>query len=510
MEKTGGILLTAPASGGGKTAAACALMAALRDRGLKVRACKCGPDYIDPMFHREVLGIDSKNLDLFFSGKEELIREYERHTEGADITVTEGVMGYYDGMALDSERASSYDVARTLGLPVLLVLPCRGASLSLAAVVKGIAEFREDSNVCGILLNRVSDMLYPRLKKMLEEELRKMGLGIPVVGYLPEDPCFRMESRHLGLVTPQEMEGLKARMQEAGNLFSRTVDLDLVREIAGRAARDSGIGAGSGSGSEQVREQDGDHVPVRRKIRLGIARDEAFCFYYKDNLTLLEDLGCTLVPFSPLRDSALPEDLDGLILGGGYPELHGKELAENEGMLSSVRSALEAGMPCLAECGGFMYLHEEMENRDGNVYSLVGRIHGRTYPTGKLVRFGYVQIRSREEGDSCPEGNRLSEGYLLSGETVRGHEFHYWDSTDGGEDCVAVKPDGCRKWNCIHMEGNLFAGYPHLYLPSMRGFAERFVRRCGNWREKTETGMDSDQEKRQDRNRKECEDKMGE
>ena len=470
MEKRRGILLSAPASGSGKTAAACALMAALRDQGLEVRACKCGPDYIDPMFHREVLGIDSKNLDLFFSGKEELIREYERHTEGADITVTEGVMGYYDGMTLDSEKASSYDVARTLGLPVLLVLPCRGASLSLAAVVKGIAEFREDSNVCGILLNRVSDMLYPGLKKMLEEELRKMGHDIPVAGYLPEDPCFRMESRHLGLVTPQEMDGLKARMQEAGNLLARTVDLKLVKEIAGKAV----LNSESGAGSEKVGDQTGDHVSVRKKIRLGIARDEAFCFYYKDNLNLLEDLGCNLVPFSPLRDSALPENLDGLILGGGYPELHGKELAENKGMLTSVRSALEAGMPCLAECGGFMYLHEEMEDRDGAVYSLVGRIHGRTYPTGKLVRFGYVQIRNREEED-------LSEGYLLPGETVRGHEFHYWDSTDSGEDCVAVKPDGRRKWNCIHMEGNLFAGYPHLYFPSMRGFAERFVRRCGIW-----------------------------
>ena len=492
MDKKGGILLTAPASGSGKTAAACALMAALRDRGLKVRACKCGPDYIDPMFHREVLGIDSKNLDLFFSERADLIREYERHTDGADITVTEGVMGYYDGMTLDSERASSYDVARTLGLSVLLVLPCRGASLSLAAVVKGIAEFREDSNLCGIILNRVSEMLYPRLKRMLEEELGKMGLDIPVVGYLPEDPCFRMESRHLGLVTPQEMDGLKARMKEAGNLLARTVDLKLVREIAGKAVRNSG----REEGSEKIR----DYVPVRRKIRLGIARDEAFCFYYKDNLTLLEDLGCILVPFSPLRDSALPDALDGLILGGGYPELHGKELAENKGMLSSVREALEAGMPCLAECGGFMYLHEKLEDREGNVYSLVGRIRGRTYPTGKLVRFGYVRIRNREENDSCPEEYlpseriRSSEEYILPGETIRGHEFHYWDSTDSGEDCAAVKPDGQRKWNCIHMEGNLFAGYPHLYLPSMRKFAERFVRRCGNWRE----------------NRKHCEDKTGE
>lgn len=466
-KRSPGILLAAPASGSGKTAAACALMAALREQGLDVRACKCGPDYIDPMFHREVLGVDSKNLDLFFSEPEELIRGYIRHTEGADIAVTEGVMGYYDGMALDSDRASSYDVAHTLGLPVLLILPCRGASLSLAAVVKGMAEFRKDSRICGILLNQVSGMLYPRLKEMLESELQSIGLDIPVIGYLPDDPCFRMESRHLGLVTPQELDGLKAQMRRAGELLSRTVDLELVRQIAEKAAR-------SMKKEPDTAAEKALAGSAEKALRIGVARDEAFCFYYKDNLTLLEDLGCTLIPFSPLRDSALPEGLDGLLLGGGYPELHGEELVGNTGMISSVREALEAGMPCLAECGGFMYLHEEMEDRNGKKWPLVGAIRGRTYPTGKLVRFGYVKI----------ENSAGTEGYLQPGEYVRGHEFHYWDSTDSGSDCLAVKPDGRRKWNCIHMDGSLFAGYPHLYLPSMRKFAERFVRQCREWKEK--------------------------
>lgn len=466
-KRSPGILLAAPASGSGKTAAACALMAALREQGLDVRACKCGPDYIDPMFHREVLGVDSKNLDLFFSEPEELIRGYIRHTEGADIAVTEGVMGYYDGMALDSDRASSYDVAHTLGLPVLLILPCRGASLSLAAVVKGMAEFRKDSRICGILLNQVSGMLYPRLKEMLESELQSIGLDIPVIGYLPDDPCFRMESRHLGLVTPQELDGLKAQMRRAGELLSRTVDLELVRQIAEKAAR-------SMKKEPDTAAEKALAGSAEKALRIGVARDEAFCFYYKDNLTLLEDLGCTLIPFSPLRDSALPEGLDGLLLGGGYPELHGEELVGNTGMISSVREALEAGMPCLAECGGFMYLHEEMEDRNGKKWPLVGAIRGRTYPTGKLVRFGYVKI----------ENSAGTEGYLQPGEYVRGHEFHYWDSTDSGSDCLAVKPDGRRKWNCIHMDGSLFAGYPHLYLPSMRKFAERFVRQCREWEEK--------------------------
>ena len=179
------ILIAAPASGSGKTAISCALMAAFRERGMKVRACKCGPDYIDPMFHREVLGVDSRNLDLFFSGKKELIREFIRHASGADITVTEGVMGYYDGRGMDTDAGSSYDVARTLHMPVILVVPCRGAALSIAALVRGIIEFRKDSNIRGLLLNRVSQILYPGLKEMLEQELKKSGYEIPVVGYIP-------------------------------------------------------------------------------------------------------------------------------------------------------------------------------------------------------------------------------------------------------------------------------------------------------------------------------------
>ena len=187
-------------------------------------------------------------------------------------------------------------------------------------------------------------------------------------------------------------------------------------------------------------------------------------------------MGCELVSFSPLRDKKLPENISGLILGGGYPELYGKRLSENRGLLDEIRRSLDAGMPCLAECGGFMYLHEQMEDRDGNVYPLAGVIKGKTYPAGKLVRFGYVNITADKETD-----------WLLPGETIRGHEFHYWDSTDSGNDCMAVKPDGKRKWNCIHMRENMFAGYPHLYLPSMPEFARRFAVRCYEW-ERTRCG----------------------
>lgn len=466
---TPGIMIAAPASGSGKTSAACGLMAAFGSRGIKVRSCKCGPDYIDPMFHREVLGVDSENLDLFFSKPEELRECFRRHTAGADFTVVEGVMGYYDGMGLDTDHGSSYEVASVLNLPVILVVPCRGAALSLAASVRGMLAFRKESNIRGILLNRVSGMLYPRLKQMLESELKQAGYDIPVVGYMPEDDAFRLESRHLGLITPQEIEGLREQTARAGEILTETADLDLILQIAEK-------GAASGETAEEDRSETGDK-PVfgtgENRVRIGIARDKAFCFYYKDNLELLEKLGCELVPFSPLSDPRLPDGLSGLIFGGGYPELYGRTLAENKGLLQEIHSLIEDGIPCLAECGGFMYLHEELEDREGQVWKMTGNIKGRTWPVGRLVRFGYVKI--------MPEEARTEAGYLFPGEEIRGHEFHYWDSTDSGSDCLAVKPDGRRSWQCIHMDGNLFAGYPHLYLPSFPAFAERFVRRCREW-----------------------------
>lgn len=457
------ILIAAPASGSGKTAVTCALLAALKARGLRVRACKCGPDYIDPMFHREAAGVDSRNLDLFFSGKDGIRDELSRHGADADLVVAEGVMGYYDGRSVGTEEGSSYDVARTLEMPVLLVVNGRGAALSLAALVSGMAAFRPDSNIRGILLNRVSEMLYPRLKEMLEKELGRSGLDIPVLGYIPEDEAFRLESRHLGLVTPQELEGLKSQIRKGAQILSESVELERILEIAGQAPdlQDEGVQA--------VRP---DHGVPSGSIRIGIAQDEAFCFYYRANLELLEELGCELVPFSPLRDRQLPADINGLLLGGGYPELYAEQLSENRKLREEIRRLIvEEDIPCLAECGGFMYLHEEMEDGGGNRYPMAGVIRGRTYPTGKLVRFGYINLQISEENGT----------YLHAGEGIRGHEFHYWDSTDSGTSCTAVKPDGKRSWSCIHAKGNLFAGYPHLYLPSMLEFARRFVRQCRIW-----------------------------
>ena len=456
------IMIAAPVSGCGKTTIACGLMQALMSRGYKVAGAKCGPDYIDPMFHRKILGVESENLDLFFCEPQVMKALFAEHASGADITVIEGVMGYYDGMALDSEKASSYEVAKVLDAPVLLVIDAKGAALSVLAVIKGFLTFRDDSHIAGVLLNRVSGAVYPRMKEMIEQGLKDMGHPVPVVGYVPENPSFRLKSRHLGLVTPQETEDLKSVFEEIGRILSETADLEQILKIAGRGPILKPT-AGEVSLKRQVMPPESGG---QGKLRLAVAKDLAFGFYYKDNLRLLEKLGCELAPFSPLRDRHLPSDISGLLLGGGYPELYAEELSANTSLRKEIRTMLKQGLPCHAECGGFMYLHESMESPDHEFYEMVGLIKGNAVQREKLVRFGYVQIEGKRDGV-----------YLEQGEVLRGHEFHYWDSQNNGDDCTAGKPGRDIRWNCIHMRGNVFAGFPHIHYYSNMRFAQRFVDR---------------------------------
>ena len=301
---------------------------------------------------------------------------------------------------------------------------------------------------------------------------------IPVLGYIPRDPAFSFESRHLGLVTPEETDGLKEQIRKAGDILSETVDLDQILQIAESAVMQEG---------ERTDRCGGCDGPESRKCPDGpciaVARDRAFCFYYKDNLELLKELGCCLVFFSPLSDRQLPE-ADGIILGGGYPELYAGELSSNRSMSDSIRQAIEKGVPCLAECGGFLYLHETLQDENGREWPVAGIIRGKAFPTGRLSRFGYVEIGRNHGGGP----DTAADSWLAPGEKIRGHEFHYWDSTDNGSSCTAAKPDGKRSWNCIHAEKNFFAGFPHLYLPSCREFAERFVGKCRNYQKTSGKG----------------------
>lgn len=442
------ILIAAPRSGGGKTTFVCGLLRLLQKKDLSPAPFKCGPDFIDPLFHRELLGLSGANLDLFFTGEETVRGLLARYGKGHDLAVLEGVMGYYDGVGGTTETAGSYDLARATDTPVLLVLDARGVSLSLAAEVKGFLSFRTPSRIAGLFLNRCSASLHTLLAPVLERET-----GLPVLGYLPPDDAVSLESRHLGLVTPEDVQGLPEKLDRLAETLERSLDLERLLAVAKSAP--------------PLENRLATHAPVHSglPLRLAVARDRAFCFYYRENLDLLRELGAEPVFFSPLTDRALPENCDGLYLGGGYPELWLGRLAENRPMLESVRHAVCSGLPTLAECGGFLYLHREIRNRNGTAFPGAAVLDSCAAPAGGLRRFGYITLTAEHDTLLCSQGD-----------SIRAHEFHYWDSEHPGDAFTAAKPLRSTRWPCIHAQNNLFAGFPHLYFYSNPSFAARFVR----------------------------------
>jgi len=441
------LLFAAPSSGSGKTTVVCGLLRALKNRGKAVRAFKCGPDFIDPLFHETVVGVPSGTLDLFFTPADQLRQLFCRHAAGAEISLVEGVMGYYDGLGAATDRASSYAVAKALDAPVILVADSRGQSLSALAILEGFLRFRPDSRIRGVIFNRMSESVYTALKPQVE------ALGVRPLGYVPKVPELMIESRHLGLVTPGEIEDLGQKLDALAALLEKTVDMDGLLALAGSAPA--------------LDAPPAPPIPSMPRTKIAVARDEAFCFLYRDNLDLLGDCGAELLFFSPLRDAALPEGAQGLILPGGYPELYAQALSENEPMRRSVREAVQRGLPCLAECGGFLYLHRELEDMAGRQWPMVGVLDARAYRTNRLGRFGYITL--------TPKGDTA---FLPAGESIRGHEFHYFESESCGDALRAQKPAGSRAWDCCHSRGNLLMGFPHLYYPSNPQMIERFLRAC--------------------------------
>ena len=448
------ILLTAPSSGSGKTLITCGLLHALKNRGKKVISFKCGPDYIDPMFHSMILGTKSRNLDTFFADEDTVRYLFEKNSNGYDLAVLEGVMGYYDGLGGISTRSSAYEVAQVTDTPVILCVDGKGSSVSLVALIKGFLEYKGDSRIRGVLLNRVSGMLYPRLKEMIERQL-----PVRVVGYVPYVPYCVLESRHLGLVTPDEITDLKERVEKLAEILEISIEWDVLDEIAGSNRT---ISERDMQENVLVRKVTGQDKP---SVTIGVARDEAFCFFYEDNLQLLQELGAKLLYFSPLHDKKLPEYVDGLMFHGGYPELYAEALSKNTEMLDSVREALQNGVPCMAECGGFMYLHEQMEDMNHRPWTMAGIIPGYVKKTERLGRFGYITL----------EGGKV---FGKDVGTFPAHEFHYFDSDCCGEDFLAKKPVGNRSWHCIHSTDTLFAGFPHLYFYGNPEIAQAFVGAC--------------------------------
>ena len=445
------ILLAAPKSGSGKTLITCALLGALKKKDLKPAAFKCGPDYIDPMFHRTVLKVPSENLDTFFTG-EETRSIFAELAKDADIAVMEGVMGLFDGLGGTREEGSAYHLAKVTSTPIILVVDVHGMGKSMIPLIKGFLDYDTEHLIKGVLLNRMTESFLETMRPMLEEEL-----PVPIVGFFPARKDIHLESRHLGLMLPGEIEDLEAQLNAAADQFLATAGFEKILSIADQAEEITDVKPADTSANISA---SADKTP----LTLAVARDEAFCFYYEANMRAFRKRGVEIRYFSPLHDEALPPEADGILLGGGYPELYAKELSANESMKASIRSAIEGGIPSLAECGGFMYLHESMEDQEGCSYPMVGLVKGAVQFKGKLVRFGYVELTEKQP---C---------FLQEGQSIKAHEFHYYDSTNNGVAVTALKPVTGRSWECIHEGEAYFWGFPHLYYPSNEEFTEHFVK----------------------------------
>ncbi|MCM1284051.1 MAG: cobyrinate a,c-diamide synthase [Muribaculaceae bacterium] len=451
------VMIAAPGSGSGKTVVTCALLQMLKNEGWKTASYKCGPDYIDPMFHERVIHIPAKNLDTFFTGDAGTGELFLNSAKGMDFAVLEGVMGLYDGLGGVRKEGSSYHLAEVTKTPVVLVVDAKGMGRSVIPLLAGFLSYDEKHLIRGVLLNRMSEGYYKIVKPWIEKEL-----PIRVVGYLPEREELHFDSRHLGLFLPEEVAHVKEKLQAAAEIFSKTVSMECIKEIA-EGAKELACESEESSFTKRVAPRDGRPI-------IAVARDEAFCFYYADNIRLLEEAGAGIKYFSPLRDEQLPEECHALLLGGGYPELYARQLDANVKMRAAVRRAAEHKMPIVAECGGFMYLHSFLKDPKGVCYNMVGVIPATCFYTGKLVRFGYVELRER------------NAHFLPDKAAIKGHEFHYYDSTYNGADVLAVKPATGKAYLCIVQNQTQWLGFPHLYYPSNPAFADALVRKAAEYK----------------------------
>ena len=442
-------LLAAPRSGSGKTTMTCALLMALKRRGCAPCAFKSGPDYIDPMFHRAVLGVESRSLDLFFSAPETVRTLYARGAAGHGAAVCEGAMGFYDGLGGVSDRASAWHLADTLGLPVLLVVEPKGQSLTLAAELNGLKNFRTPSHIAGILLNNCTARMYALLAPMLEKET-----GLPVLGFLPKLPEAVIGSRHLGLYTAAEVENLQQKLALLADAAEEHIDWPRLLALCEK--------------EPPALPEKAPQPPAR--VRIAVAQDEAFCFTYAETLEAFRDAGAEVVFFSPLRDTALPENIGGLYLPGGYPELHARELSENTSLLREIKRKIESGLPTAAECGGFLYLGQSLTDAEGQSWPMAGVLPGEAKDAGRLVRFGYAALSA--DSDSM---------LFRAGESFPIHEFHHWDSTANGTALAAKKPVGGAAWRCGFVNEHFYAGFPHLYWAGTP-LPQRFAAAAENYR----------------------------
>lgn len=425
------LVISSNSSGGGKTTITLGLMKALMKKGFDVQGYKVGPDYIDPAFHSYITGKPSRNLDLYLMGEEGVKASFSRGT--GDIGVVEGVMGFYDGKGIDSMYSTAH-VSKVLNLPVLLIITPKAQSITLCAEINGILNF-EKNNIVGVVFNSISESYYKLLKTAVEK-----NCNTKVFGYVPKDEKLALKSRHLGLVQSSEIEDLNEKIELCSELILKHVNVEELLEYF----------------KETEKYRDNFHIE-NKNIRIAVPYDKAFSFYYRENIELLEEAG-EVIYFSPLKDRELPENIDFLYIGGGYPEVFIKELSQNKSMLRSIRERLESGLGCYAECGGLMYLTSGIEDTDSkNVFEAVGFLTGHAYMTKKLQNFGYAKLKVEKENNVLPTELEINC-----------HEFHKsYVSLEEEKIYGLIKEvyDGSLKtWNCGYVKNNTLGAYGHVHF----------------------------------------------
>ncbi len=456
----GRLVIAGAGSGVGKTSMALGITRALRRRGLRVQPFKVGPDFLDPTYLKLAAGRTCYNLDGWMSDRPYVESLFDHATADADMAVIEGVMGMFDGADPTSLDGSTAQMAQWLDAPVLLVVGAHGLARTLAAVVKGFVEFEPGIQLAGVIANRCGSEKHQR---WLAESLASSELP-PLVGAVPREALPTLQDRHLGLVTADRSVLPEQLIEQLADACDEHLDVQRIMALGREVQRRARVEPFPQSTAPQS---------TSKQVRIGVARDEAFHFCYPDNLELLARHGAEVVPFSPLSDDALPEDLHGLYLPGGYPEEHAERLSANRSMAECVRQFADSGKCIYAECGGLMYLGQELETLDGRKQSMAGVLPIDTRMLPKRKTLGYVEVTLEEPSLFGPQGT-----------TLRGHEFHYSEITD-----QSLQPDGWRQVYRIQrrddtlrtegfQKGNILASYVHLHWASQPAVARHFVNRC--------------------------------
>ena len=432
------IVIASNKSGGGKTTITLGIMRALIKRGFKVQGYKIGPDYIDPAFHKHITRTASRNLDLHLMGEAGVKASYSRGN--GDFGVVEGVMGLYDGKGISTE-GSTAAVAKVLNLPIILIISPKAQSITLCAEINGLLAF-EKTNVVGVILNNVNESYYKLLKAAIEKHCSSK---IKVFGYVPKEESLKLKSRHLGLVQSSEVEDLDNKIEKCSELIEKYVNMKELMEVF----------------NETESFEDGFHLK-NIGLKTAVAKDEAFNFYYEENIELLKELG-EVKFFSPLRDETLPEGINYIYIGGGYPEVFKEKLSSNVTMLNSIKKHLKNGLRAYAECGGLMYLMEEIEGK-----KMVGFFKGKAEMTKRLQNFGYAEIEIAKDNRILPKGMKISC-----------HEFHKSLIKSEEKKVYLVKKETyegeIKTWKCGYVKGNALGAYAHIHFFSNLEFLKSMV-----------------------------------